>query len=447
MKNRKFYGVISMITSNLLICQGYASERGRKSLPQSEQDVIKEVEEGHEGASKRVKKRAEARHLQKKEEAFGKDVKTVTKPLSKVGTVAGFAASASGDPQAKMAAAALKVSIVAVEQLGVGISKIIMGVGRYQERSQEVLSNAEILLEEIQKSLDKKESLEKKISGLLKVEKALGPSESSSRLKQLAKGAQSAVKTAEIKVRQATDVLTDEKAKREEKIKAIQADLKVENENYAENIRLLQILLMQDALEQVEKKIDIEGTIATLESNIRFFQDARESLSKSKSKRKKQMAKIEKDEAINNKDLIYYMKFQKTPTETPQELEKDRTELLNKIKELTVLTKRGETLYLQKREVNVDSQVNRTAIVGIYKEIDAIKEQLEKLGKTAPTKDTRGLGAKQSPETAQSRKDITPKPALEAAKDKGNGGLSRDAIREQKKNLRHLPVPPTGKVR
>jgi len=176
-KNRKFYGVISMITSSLLICPGYASERGRKSLPQSEQDVIKEVEEGHEGASRRVKKRAEARDLQKKGEAFGKDVKTVTKPLSKVGTVAGFAASASGDPQAKMAAAALKVSIVAVEQLGVGISKIIMGVGRYQERSQEVLSNAEILLEEIQKSLDKKESLEKKISGLLKADKTLGPSE------------------------------------------------------------------------------------------------------------------------------------------------------------------------------------------------------------------------------------------------------------------------------
>jgi len=158
------------------------------------------------------------------------------------------------------------------------------------------------------------------------------------------------------------------------------------------------------------------------------------------------MAKIEKDEAINNKDLIYYMKFQKTPTETPKGLEKDRTELLNKIKELTVLTKRGETLYLQKREANLDSQVNRTAIVGIYKEIDAIKEQLEKLGKTAPTKDTRGLGAKQSPETAKSRKDITPKPALETEKNKGNGGLSREAVIEQKKNLRHLPVLPTGKV-
>jgi len=32
------------------------------------------------------------------------------------------------------------------------------------------------------------------------------------------------------------------------------------------------------------------------------------------------------------------------------------------------------------------------------------------------------------------------------AKDKENGGLSREAIIEQKKNLRHLPVPPTGKV-
>ncbi len=447
MKNRKLFRIISMITSSLLICPSYASERGRKSLPQSEQDVIKEIEEGHEGASKRVQKRAEARDLQKKGKAFGKDVKTVTKPLSKVGTIAGFAASASGDPQAKMAAAAFKLSIVAVEQLGVGVSKIIMGVGRYQERSQEVLSNAEILLEEIQKSIDKKESLEKKISGLLKIEKPLGPPESSSRLKQFAKGAQSAMKTAEIKVRQATDVLTDEKAKREEKIKAFQADLKVENENYAENIRLLQILVMQDALEQVEKKIDIEGTIATLESNIRFFKDARDSLSKSKSKRKKQMAKIEKDEAANNKDLLYYLKFQKSPTETLQELENDRSELLKKIKELTALTKRGETLYLQKREASLDSQVNRTAIVGIYKELDAMKEQLEKLSKTLPAKDT-GLPPrpKQSLETAKSQKGITPKPALGTEKDKGNGGLSREAIIEQKKNLRHLPVPPTGKA-
>ena len=70
----------------------------------------------------------------------------------------------------------------------------------------------------------------------------------------------------------------------------------------------------------------------------------------------------------------------------PQELQKDKTELLNKIKELTQLTKRGETLYLQKKEVELDSEVNRTVIVGLYREIDAIKSQLEALGNTTSAK-------------------------------------------------------------
>ena len=461
MKNRNFYSIISIVTLSLLIYPIYASERARTSLPKSEQDIIKDAETTHEGAGKRVRKRAEARQLQKKGEQLEKNVKTVTTPLASTGTSVGLLASASGDPHAKMAAAAFKLSITAVEGLGEGIAKIIMAVGRYQERSHEVLSNAEVLLEEIQKSIDKKESLEKKLKELLSIEKPIEPSQSSSRLKQFAKSAESAVKTAEIKVRQATDVLTNAKADREEKVKAIQADIKVANDDYQENIRLLQILLMQDTLSEIDKMIDIGGTIDTLESNVIFFQEARESLSKSKSKRKKQMAKIEKDEATNNKSLLYYLKFQKSPTQTPQELEKSRTELVNKIKQLTELTKRGQTLYLQKREVELDSQVNRTAIVALYKENDitksefkalktqlkALETQLAALGKTAPTKDMVDTTPKQPLETAKSQR-VTSKSVQEAAKGQGNTGelFSRETIVEQRKNLRPLPMPSTAKV-
>ncbi|MGV8949051.1 MAG: hypothetical protein ACOH2E_06800 [Candidatus Paracaedibacter sp.] len=433
MKNKNLYSLISVMTSSLLLCCTiHGGDRSRAVLSKTDQDIINNAEAAHEGAGKRVQKRAEARDLQKKGEDFGKNVKTATKPLSYSGNVVGLAASASGDPHAKMVAAAFKLSVMAVEELGDGISKIIMGIGRYQERSQAVLSNAEVLLEEIQKSLDKKRVLAKNLEQLLSVEKPLEPSQSSSRLKQLGRSAASTVKTAEIKVRQATDVLTNDKAARDEKRKAIQDDLKVENDNYQENIRLLQILLMQDTLGEIEKMIDINGTIATLLFNRTFFQDARKNISKSRSKQKKQIAKIEKDDAANNKNLIYYLQFQKSPTTMPQELQKDKTELLNKIKELTQLTKRGETLYLQKKEVELDSEVNRIVIVGLYREIDAIKSQLEALGKTTPTKTVT------DPELLKKEAGSQGKPVPGIALPRT--GLSEEVIRNQRPILR----PPQG---
>lgn len=444
MKNRIFYMMTVALTSSVFTCHlGYTSDRGRASLSQSDQDIIKETEAGHEGAAKRTKKRSEGRKLQRQGEEFEKNVTAVAKPVSKLGTVVGLGAAATGDPHAKMAAAAFKFAIVALEEGGKGIGKIVQAVGRYQERSQEILSNAEIFLESIQKSLDNIKDLEKKRKDLLSVEKPIEPSESSSRLKQLTKGAQSAIKTAEIKVRQATDVLTDAKAERGEKLKVIEADLKVENENYAENIRMLEILLLQNTIAEAKKKIDIEGTIDALESKLNLYQVTRADLSKNKSKRKKKLAEIEKEEAIINKDLLYYMKFQKSPTETPEELEKYLSELQNTSDELTALTKKGDMRYLQEREIDLDSEVNRAAIVGLYKEIDAIKSQLEALGKTVPTKDMGGTGPKQSLETAKSQKDATPKVSQEPTKDKGNavGSFSKEAIIEQRKNLRPLLVP------
>ena len=233
----------------------YGSDRGRAALPKSDQKIIDDAMTQDEDRGKRVQKRREARDLQKKGENAKKNIDRVTKPLKGLGTTAGIAASASGDPHAKAAAAAFRLSISAIDALGKGIAQIIIGVGRYQERSQQILSNIEVLVEDVQKSIDKKKSLEKKLQELLDVEKLPEPSQSSSRLKQFGKGVLNAAKTAEIKVRQATDVLTNEKAKREEKIKAIQADLKVENESYNEALRLLQIILMQDAVKEIDRLI------------------------------------------------------------------------------------------------------------------------------------------------------------------------------------------------
>lgn len=430
MKKKMLYTILLITASNFLMGHAsYGTDRGRTALLQSDQKIMEEAITKHEGAGKRVQKRAEARDLQKKGEQLKQDVKSVTKPLSRGGTTAAMLASASGDPHAKMAVAAFKLSLVAIDGLGKGIAQIIMGFGRYQERSQEILSNLEVLLEDLQKSIDRKTNLEKQLQALSTIEKTPESSQSSSRLKQLGKGALNAAKNAEIKVRQATDVLTNEKAKREEKIKDIQSELKIENDNYNETLRLLQIKLMQDSLKETEKKIDIEGTIATLDSNAAFYKKAIENLSKNKSKRKKQMAKIEKQQALNDKDRVYYMQFQKMPTKTPQELEKGRSELIRKIEDLTKLTKRGDTLYLQEREVQLDSEVNRSAIVALYREIDALKSQLEAVSKTAPTKAVTAPGPAKN-EVVSQRRPLPPRPPIQTA------GPSEEVIKKQREALR-----------
>ena len=303
MKRKTLYTALLITTSNLMMgCLSYGSEAGRKALPKMDQGIIKEAETKYEGTKERVKKREEGRKVQKKGKKIKKEVEGVTGPLSSVGTTVGMVASASGDPQAKAAAAAFKLAISAVDTLGTAISEIVIAVGRYQERSQQIFSTVEVLLEDLQKSIEKKKSLEKKLKELLVVEKLPEPSQSSSRLKKLGKGVVDAAKTVEIKAHQAVDVLTNEKSKREEKIKAIQAELRVENENYAEIIRLLQIKLLQDAAKELDKHIHITDTLVGLEKDAVFYQKAKEGIPASESK---QTAEIEAKEAQIKNDLVF----------------------------------------------------------------------------------------------------------------------------------------------
>ena len=125
------------------------------------------------------------------------------------------------------------------------------------------------------------------------------------------------------------------------------------------------------------------------------------------------------------------MRFQNAPTETPQQLEQSRSDLVNKIKELTQLTKRGDTLYLQQREVQLDSEVNKAAIVALYREIDALKSQIATLlSKTPPTKavaDSEPL----KKEVISQRRPLPPKPPTQNV-----GAWSEDTIRKQREALR-----------
>ena len=131
MKSRKFYNFALIITTSFLASNlSYSSDKGRKALPEEGQKIIKDTEEKYEGAGKRTKKRSKGREVQKTGETLEKKTEEVFAPMQKAGTAIGFAAAASGDPHAKMAAASLKLSIMAIDLLGKTIAKIIMGVGR-----------------------------------------------------------------------------------------------------------------------------------------------------------------------------------------------------------------------------------------------------------------------------------------------------------------------------
>jgi uncharacterized protein YqgV (UPF0045/DUF77 family) len=282
-------------------------------------ETLEQALQGNKDIQKRAQKREEGRKIQEKGEHVQKTVKEVSKPLKKVGNTAGNLATATGDVHAKMAAAAFRLAVSSAQGLGEGIGAIIIGVGRYRERSQEILSITEALVEDAMKSEAKIASLEKKQKELLDLDKVPEPSQSSSRLKKLGQGLNNVYEgrtDIQRKVREATDIFTDTKAKREEKLKAIQADLKAENENYLEIIRILQIKLMQETIKEVNRKIKIDETIEKLTVDQKFYQRSRNNIStKDKSLAKKELEKITKEEAKVTKELAYYqeLKLQNSP--------------------------------------------------------------------------------------------------------------------------------------
>ena len=375
----KILGIAFLITASTLWV-GYASDRKKLG-----QDTINEAMQGNEDIQKSVEIRQQGRKIQKKGKNVQKQSKKIAKPFKSAGTLANNIATASGDPHAKMAAATFQLAVSSAQGLGEAIGAIITGVGRYQERSQEILSITEALVEDATKSQEKITYLEKKQKEILDLDKAPEPSQSSSRLKKLGKSLSNAYEgrtNIQQKVRAATDIFTDEKAKRLEKLKTIQAALKAENENYFEIIRVLQIKLMQDALKEIDRKINIDATINKLKADLEFYKISRGNIStESRSQAKKQLDEIEKQEDNSLKELAYYqyLKFQNPPEITPEQLQKDKSVLIAKINELVPLTKLGESIYLQEKGLDTDNLVRRTTIVGIYREMDEMKKKIDQI--------------------------------------------------------------------
>jgi hypothetical protein len=375
----KILGIAFLITASTLWV-GYASDRKKLG-----QDTINEAMQGNEDIQKSVEIRQQGRKIQKKGKNVQKKVKEVTVPLKSAGTVAGNIATASGDIHAKIAAATFQLAVSSAQGLGEAIGAILIGVGRYQERSQEILSITEALVEDATKSQEKITYLEKKQKEILDLDKAPEPSQSSSRLKKLGKSLGNVYKgrtDIQQKVREATDIFTDEKAKRLEKLKTIQAALKAENENYSEIIRVLQIKLMQDTLKEIDRKINIDATINKLKADLEFYKISRGNIStESRSQAKKQLDEIEKQEDNSLKELAYYqyLKFQNPQKITPEQLQKDKSVLVAKINELVPLTKLGESIYLQEKGLDTDNLVRRTTIVGIYREMDEMKKKIDQI--------------------------------------------------------------------
>lgn len=206
--------------------------------------------------------------------------------------------------------------------------------------------------------------------------------------------------------------------------------------------------------------IHITDTITDLKNEAELYKKARENILGSQLKEK---AKIVTKEARVYGDLVYYLKFRSSLPEMDdalqdpipkegeifgeredfikklkdghviKELVEKRKTLRDEITELTHLTKRGDILYLQGKEVSLDSEVNRTAIVGLYREIDAIKSQIEALSKAIPTK------AATVPEPVKKDEVTRPSKPVSKATSTQGAGLSKEVIRKQLESLRPIP--------
>jgi hypothetical protein len=148
-------------------------------------------------------------------------------------------------------------------------------------------------------------------------------------------------------------------------------------------VRLLQIKLMQEAITEIDRKINIDKTIKELHADLKFYkQDAKSAVStKNKSNAKKQNNKIDEAAAKVTGELAYYqaLKLENSPEIAPEKLKEDKNILITKLKELESLGKLSEARYLQEKGLDPDNIIKRSVIVKIYQEMDAIKEKLDKL--------------------------------------------------------------------
>lgn len=310
MKNKICRVAFLMTASSLVLTySSYASEHS---------ELMGKAMQSDQGMQRRVEKRQEARGIQKKGEKIKKHVKTAAKPFQAVGSAAHTAGSVSGDPHLKMAAAAYNLGLSVVQQLGQGIGDIVIGVGRYKERSQQILSNTEVLVEDVQRSTEKIAKLEKKQRELLTMDKT-----------PVGTGITNMATRAQQSIRKSTDVLTNEKAKRGEKVKAVTTELNAERKHKNEVVKSLQVKILNETLKEIDRKINIDKTIDQLNKDVVFYAEA-----KNKAKGKQQSTEIEQKWARAKADHVYYMNYKVNPKETPAELQSKRQQIITKLGQL-----------------------------------------------------------------------------------------------------------------
>jgi hypothetical protein len=333
---------------------------------------------GDEGIKKRVGARSDARTVQRKTKAFQKGFLEAMEHVKLGGKIVSGLAAASGDPHAKMAAAALNVGLLIFEQLGDKTASFVIGAARFYERSQEIVSSTEVLIEDAVKLQDKIKVLDKAVKELSEAGKTPQPSTSSSSIVRGAKGAANSVVAAKNKVVDFVDPFTNEKAQREAKLKEAQNTLAIEKKEYEDIIKLIEIKILQESLKEINRKINLENTIIGLQyATGDFYESAKANVSSNKRRAKKQLKKIEEKREEDFNNLKYYEEFQKKPTETPEQLKNIRDDISKKINDIANTTKLADARYLQERVGGMSiSPVDNSTIAAIYREIDAIQNTL-----------------------------------------------------------------------
>jgi hypothetical protein len=329
-------------------------------------------------AARRIMKRQQARDLQetarKYEKAHGKAIDAASITLG--------AATHIPEPHVKTAAAAASIVLQAVKYTGKAIGGIMMSVGRYKERSQEIASTNEQLIEAIQQSLQKIVRL-KRIMDIdtKKQDTDLDAKiEEESKIKRFGRSVMEGAKKVVDKVRGAkdtivdkTDFITNAKAGMLEKSKKAQAEYKVEKENYTDLMHLLQIKLLQDDIKQIDKLLSLQRTLGTIASDLQITQTALQNLESSKKKSNKEVLDLHQKIQRLYQDQTYYANYKE---KTPQQLNSDKAALISAIREIEPLTKMGRAQSLQAKGIDADRVFSKEGVMVLYEQLHSLKEAL-----------------------------------------------------------------------
>lgn len=300
-----------------------------------------------QSASERLIEREKGR----KKQGLGVTVEEYSKGVSQLSKLTAILGGVT-DPMIKSGAQGVTAAISALGYIGMAAGRILTAYGRYQERINQVLSAHEQLLEEIsktQESIDESSKLIEELIDPITLNRIAGLKTKDGRQVPLKKKIQLLFSASTYKstFQQLADktYLTNYK---EENWKQIQQHRErlVQAQNYLNDLKkLLSIKIMQDAVKDLEARENVEQTIKTLESNLKFNLDARDQiddkLTKWFLKKNEKQAFIrrrsELDTIIINiqNDIKYFKKEENHIKNNLNQIKTDRKMLIERINELS----------------------------------------------------------------------------------------------------------------